>query len=132
MSTETPISVWEEPVAVLDRLEARLRAMRQLGLTVWVGVLRRVFGRVNAQREAVYRECMLMEMEVEAGRDSLVILNRLAKIKGLVAAVLLGLCLYQCVEHFDDQFARRGGGRNVRVVRVARGKRKGEGNEDVC
>ncbi|GHC01939.1 hypothetical protein [Cerasicoccus arenae] len=120
MSAPQQIELWSQPETALAKFEARLREIRQPGLMLWTGVLRRIVARILERRESVYTQCMLLESEVEAGADSIVILERIGRIKGLVAAMLLALCIYQCVE--GSALMRPREARPVKTARVRKGR----------
>jgi len=97
----------------LARFEARLRReARTVGLTLWTGALRLWLGAIRRRDAQACEQLMLLEHEIEVGRDRAVLQERLGRVKGLLAGVMLALVLLQVVD--GELLMRRPGGRSRR------------------
>lgn len=81
-------------LAVLHRWTQRLEAVPAFwGLLVYAGALRRWFEEITARDDEAYGELMQLEHEVQQGAPAEKLLERIAKVKGLLAALMVALVI---------------------------------------
>lgn len=115
------LSLWEEADDCLDGFENRLRQLRLLNLFWWTKSLREIFADILQRRESVYKQCMLLEGELERGASQEQMKARIAEIKGLVCAIIfaLGIASVFCAAITGENEPRR-----VATSRVSKGRRR--------
>jgi hypothetical protein len=100
---------------VLAHFEARLRSeARLIGLTLWTGALRRWHEVIRARQAEAYGQLMLLEHEVECDAGKGTLLATIARAKGILVGVMVGLIAWQMFAGEQDLFlrtARRSGRR---------------------
>tara|TARA_R100000027_G_scaffold54802_4_gene43916 strand:+ start:11553 stop:11927 length:375 start_codon:yes stop_codon:yes gene_type:complete len=117
MNTETQLTIWEEPTAILSSYDHTMEKTNRPGLKLWSRALRAWVSDLIHHRDDTYEQCMLLEMEIERG-DTQAALARLGRIKGMLAVLCLGLVLSQLIQVGSQEVRRPQG--NARVVRVIR------------
>lgn len=108
------ITFLDELDSQVDDFDARLlkdRVMRRLRL--WTGVLKDIIADLRTERAATYEQLMLLESDVEAGADPVVLLERIGKLKGMVSCILMALLIHATFFATDD-FRTRTRGRDAR------------------
>lgn len=112
---------WAVADGLIDRLERRLAVFHLAGLDLWTCALRRAHRLLRARECAAYEQLMLLEHEVEVSADKREMMATIARAKGLLAGLMLGLLALQVfsgTENMIARTARRGGRRRDEVVEV--------------
>lgn len=105
----------------LARFDARLRRdWRTFGLTLWTETLKLWHDLIRDRQAEACEQLMQLEHEVQAGAPAPALLARIAKAKGLLAALMLGIFFYTLAAVGDDDQAAR------RIVKRGRGRRREE------
>lgn len=100
MDACTQMELWGEGELILARFDDTMDRTRRGGLKIWSLTLRDWLADVTARRKDAYEQLMLLEAEVEAG-DKAAALERIAKVKGMIVAVCLGLVVWGMVASAD-------------------------------
>lgn len=89
----------------IELFEKRLLSDRLTsGLILWTAMFRRMANRLRLRDRVIYDQLMLLEMEVP--KESIQVLERIGKIKGMLAVCFLGLTIASIAALDSDPYRR--------------------------